>query len=75
MAEKYYQKGEFKEAIKWAKNANIQNKKNPLSWIITAKALYKLGKKEEAIKILKIYNTYNSSKDIEELLRKYKNEK
>ena len=49
LANKYYKKGNYKEALKWAKNANIQNNKKAISWILSAKILNKIGKKEEAI--------------------------
>jgi len=74
IAKKYLERKDYKNALKWAKNANIQNKKNPLSWIISAKALYYMGKKKEAIKLLKIYNSYYNNKEIKKLLKEY-NEK
>jgi len=74
IAKKYLESRDYKNALKWAKNANIQNKKNPLSWIISAKALYHMGKKQEAVKLLKIYNSYYNNKEIKNLLKEY-NEK
>jgi len=71
LAKKYLQKGDYKSALTWAKNANIQNKKNPLSWIISAKALYKMGKKDEAIKLLKVYNSYYNNKEVKKLLKEW----
>ncbi|WP_459978013.1 CDC27 family protein [Nautilia lithotrophica] len=68
LAEKYYQEGNYKEALKWAKNANIQNNKNPESWILSAKSLYKLGKKEEALKVLKIYYNYRKDEKVKKLM-------
>ena len=69
LAKRYLKEGEYKNAIKWAKFANIQNKKDPLSWIITAKALYKMGKKEEALKLLKIYDSYYNNKEVKKLIK------
>lgn len=69
IAEEYYKRGDYKEAIKWAKNANIQNKEDKRSWIITAKSLYALGKKEKAVKILRLYNRYYPSLEIETLIK------
>jgi len=71
LSEKYFKEGKYNESLKWAKNANIQDKKNPLSWIMSAKSLYKLGKKSEAVKILKIYYNYRKDKEVEKLLRKW----
>jgi len=71
LANKYLQKGDYENALTWAKNANIQNKKNPLSWIISAKALYKMGKRDEAIKLLKVYNSYYNNKEVKKLLKEW----
>jgi len=70
LTEKYYNQGNYKEALKWAKNANIQNNKKPESWILSAKSLYKMGKKEEALKILKIYYNYHQDEQIKKLMGK-----
>ncbi len=69
LSKKYLEKKDFKKALKWAKLANIQNKRNPLSWILSAKALYGEGKKEEAIKLLKIYDSYYNNKEIKKLIK------
>jgi len=71
LSEKYFKEGKYNEALKWAKNANIQNKKDSLSWIMSAKSLYKLGRKSEAVRILKIYYNYRKDKEIEKLLREW----
>jgi len=71
MSKKFYREGKYKEALEWAKNANIQNNKKPDSWIMSAKSLYKLGKKEEAIKILKIYYNYQKDKNVLKLLKEF----
>jgi len=69
IASKYLNKKDYKNALQWAKYANIQNKKDPESWVITAKALYSLGKKDAAIKLLKIYNSYYNNKKIQNLIK------
>jgi tetratricopeptide (TPR) repeat protein len=69
LSQNYYNEKNYKEALKWAKNANLQNNKNPESWIMSAKALYKLGKKEEALKILKIYYNYHKDEKVKLLLK------
>jgi len=72
LSKKYYEEGNYKEALKWAKNANLLDRKKAISWIMSAKALYNLGKKEKALKILKIYYNYNKDKKIKELIDKWK---
>ncbi|WP_369792213.1 CDC27 family protein [Lebetimonas sp. JH369] len=73
MAKNYYKNGDYENALKWAKNANLQNKNKPESWIIVAKSLYKLNQKQKAIKILKIYYDYTKNKDILNLIERMKN--
>ena len=72
LAKKYYEKGDYKQALKWAKNANIQDNKKADSWIITAKILYKMGKKDEAIKLLEIYYSYTQDEKIKNLIKNMK---
>ena len=69
IALKYLDQKDYQNALKWAKYANIQNKKDPKSWIVSAKALYSLGKKDAAIKLLKIYNSYYNNKEIQKLIK------
>ncbi len=69
MALKYLQQKNYQNALKWAKYANTQNKKEPMSWIVTAKALYYLGQRNNAIKLLKIYNSYYNNKNIKKLIK------
>jgi tetratricopeptide (TPR) repeat protein len=73
LAEKYYKNGDYQNALKWAKNANIQNKNNPKSWILVAKSLYKLGKKYKAIEVLEIYYKFTKNKNILQLIDRIKN--
>lgn len=73
LAEKYYNNKDYENALKWAKNANIQNKKSPKSWIIVAKSLYKLNKKDKAVKILQIYYKYTKNRDVLKLIERMKN--
>jgi predicted Zn-dependent protease len=68
LSERYYNEGDYENALNWAKNANLQNNKKPESWIMSAKALVKLGKKQEAVKILKIYYNYHKDERIKKLL-------
>ncbi len=71
LAKKFYNKKDYENALKWAKNANIQNNKKEDSWIITALSLYKMGKKEEAVKVLRIYYNYNKSEKIKKILKEF----
>jgi len=71
-AKYYYEKKDYKNAFIWAKNANLQDNKNPISWIISAKSLYKLGKKNKAIQILELYYKYNKVPEIKLLINKMK---
>jgi tetratricopeptide (TPR) repeat protein len=73
LAKNYYKKGDYKNALKWAKNANLQNKKDKRSWIIVAKSLYKLGKKEKAINILQIYYNYTKDNEVLKIIERMKN--
>ncbi len=55
VAEEYYEKKNYKKALKWAIKANDADASNEKSWILFAKSKTKLGRKKEAIKALKIY--------------------
>ena len=68
LANKYYKEGNYKEALKWVKNANIQDNKRAISWILTAKILNKMGKKKEAIKLLKLYYNFNKDEKVKKLM-------
>ena len=74
LAKRYFKEQNYQEALKWAKYANMQNKKDAASWIITAKILYAKGKKEEALRLLKIYNSYYNNKEVKHLIKEF-NEK
>ena len=62
-------------AFKWAQDANTKNKIRPEAWIISAKILYKTGKKQKAVNILKLYLKYQKNKKIEKFLKELENEK
>ncbi len=71
IANKYLKEKDYINAFKWAKNANLQNSKDAMSWIISSKALYKMGKKEEAVKLLKIYNSYYNNETVQKLIKDF----
>jgi tetratricopeptide (TPR) repeat protein len=75
LADEYFKNKDFENALKWAKNANIQNKKDPRSWIIVSLSLYKLGKKDKALQILQVYYDYTKNKDILKLIERMKHDK
>jgi len=75
LAENYYKKEDYQNALKWAKNANLQNKNRKISWIIVAKSLYKLNKKEKAIKILKTYYNYTKDKEVLKFIKGIESDK
>ncbi len=69
LASTYYSNGEYAKAHDWAvetnKIANINE-----SWMVLAKAKYKLGKKEEALELLKSFLKTQDSKEAEVLMEK-----
>jgi len=68
LANKAYLMKDYQKALKWAKNANLQNRSLPESWILTAKSLYRLNQKTQAIQILEIYYRYTKNKQILNLI-------
>ena len=73
VAKLYFEKKNYNETIKWAKKANKFKPENYESWYIFAKSLIKLGKINEAKKVLVFYiNTYGANENIEKLLRSIK---
>ncbi len=63
IAQSFFKKGNYDETIRWSVIANSLDPADESSWILFAKAKAKLGKRDEAIKALKIYlNQYPSRK-------------
>lgn len=63
IAKKYYELGEYHKSYNYALITNQINSSIEESWIIFAKSLVKLGRKDQAIKTLQAYiKTSNSSK-------------
>ena len=71
----YFDKKDYKKCIYWAKIASQLGKTADKPWILYAKAKYNLHQKEDAIKSLQMYLNYFDSKDVYELLRKFKKER
>ncbi|QCD52701.1 hypothetical protein [Campylobacter sp. RM16192] len=73
LAKLYYDKRDYKNSEKWSIIANELNSDDERSWVFFAKSKNQLGKKDEAIRILRIYNERVNSKTIEELLSHIEN--
>ncbi|MEA1982034.1 MAG: CDC27 family protein [Campylobacterota bacterium] len=61
VAKKYYELENYRQAYNYALITNKINKNIESSWIIFAKSLVKLGKKQKAIKMLKEYTKQSNS--------------
>ena len=75
LAKLYFEKKNYERVILWAKRASKIRPKEEDAWLLFAKAKYELGKKEDAIKALKLYKEYFKSKKIDRLLLRYRSEK
>ncbi|WP_458701614.1 tetratricopeptide repeat protein [Sulfurospirillum sp. 1307] len=75
LAKIYFDENNYDRAILWAKRASKIEPKEDLSWILFAKANYKKGNKKDAIKALEVYSEYFRSKNVQQLLNKYRNER
>ncbi len=63
IAARYYGAKQYRRALKWALIANEVDEKKPESWILFAKTKMKMGKKQDALNVLKAYlKTYSSAK-------------
>ena len=68
IAKKYYEIDNFEQSYNYALITNQLNKDIEDSWIIFAKSLIKLKKKQKAIEVLKQYIQYSNSNKAEILL-------
>ena len=68
VAKKYYELGNYKQAYNYALITNNINHNIEESWLIFAKSLVKLNKKEMAIKTLRKYISYSHSGNAKILL-------
>ncbi len=73
LAKSYFRKGNYKKAEYWALQTNKVNKYIDESWLIFAKAKVKLGRKNEAIRLLTDYVKMSDSSEAKNLLLKLKN--
>lgn len=72
IALEYYRQKLYQKAMKWAKIANKLNRQKEDAWILYAKTLYKLGKRERAKQLLTVFLDYKDSHIAKELLKKWK---
>ncbi len=70
IAKKYYELGEYRDSYNYALITNGLNNNIEGSWIIFAKSLIKLNKKEKSIKVLRRYIKYSKSNKATLLLEK-----
>ena len=61
IAKKYYSLGNYKQSYNYALITNELNNNIEDSWMVFAQSLYKMGKKEKAIKVLKKFVTSSHS--------------
>ena len=71
IAQAFYDKGAYTKALEWAKRANKLDRQKEEAWILYAKTLYKLGKKQKAKQLLKVFLDYKDSQEAKQLLKKW----
>lgn len=69
LARLFFDNGDYENTIKWALSANEINSDNEESWVLFAKAKYKLNQKNDALRVLKAYNKSKNSKVISNLIK------
>ena len=72
IAQAYYHKGAYTKALEWARRANKLDRQKEEAWILYAKTLYKLGKKQKAKQLLKVFLDYKDSQEAKQLLKKWR---
>ena len=73
LAQKYYEKGDYDKAAKWAYELNNVDKNSPQGWILFAKSKYKSGNKSDALRVLEAYKPKASDKkEIQDLINQMK---
>ena len=75
LAKAYYAKKEYSKSEEWALRANKLNNKLDESWLLFAKSKVKLGKRNEALKILVSYYQKSHSPKAKLLIEKIKTER
>jgi len=75
LAKSYYRKGNYKKSEYWSLQTNKVNTNIEESWIIFAKSKVKLGRKNEAMRILTNYLKHSNSRAVKNLLYQLKKNK
>ncbi|HEY9129827.1 MAG TPA: CDC27 family protein, partial [Sulfurovum sp.] len=75
LARSYYKKGDYKKSENWALEANKLDEGSEESLLIFVKSKVKLGRKNEAVSILKGYINMTDSQEGKKLLYKIENNK
>ena len=75
LAKAFYEKQDYSKSEEWALAANKLDSSNDESWYLFAKSKVKLGKKNEALKILSSYYRKNHSSKTKALLLKIQNDR
>jgi len=75
IAKEYYTKKKYEQSLIWSKRANSLNRKKTDSWILYARSLYALGRKEKAVKVLMLYKRFASSTEVNRILQGWQNDK
>lgn len=74
IARNHFKNGDYENSLKWAKEANTLDREKEDAWIIYAKSLYNLDKRESAKQVLAFYLKFQNSQQVQELLQKWENE-
>lgn len=72
LSQKYYDEGDYENAMKWSFTVNSIDKDRIEGWIIFAKSKYKIGKKNDALKVLDAVKEKQPSDEIDSLIRQIK---
>ncbi|MEA2099022.1 MAG: hypothetical protein U9P72_02730 [Campylobacterota bacterium] len=72
IAKSYYNSKEYSKALRWAKKANVLDRKDDGAWILYAKSEYAKGNHKRAVKILNLYLTNANSSKAQSLLSTWK---
>jgi len=71
----YFEKRDYKQAVKWSKIANSLDSRKEEAWLIYAKSEYILGHKKRAKSILRIYTNSSNSRKARKLLMSWKKDR
>ncbi|WP_456401819.1 CDC27 family protein [Hydrogenimonas sp.] len=69
IAQSFYKKGKYEEAVRWSVMANSLDPSSEETWLIFARAKVRLGEKEDAIKALRTYLNQYTSRNVKSFLQ------